>query len=349
MDRKVRFAHFGVGKMGSLMVRYALDKGAELVAAFGSSEKTIGKDVGLLIGTNPIGLPVLPSSQAPEVLRSTKPDICMISTKGTLEEMCATITACAEAGCNCITIGEEAAWPWTTNPALTKKLDALAKEHGITISASGYPDTYWQTLPLVLAGATQKLQKICGTVTYNVEQYGPHFITGHGVGLSASEFEQHFSQEDAPAGYGAACMPGDPNGWLCHALGLTVVSQTMKNVPRYSDEAVWCESFGRDILPGQVLGTANVVHTETAEGIEIDMEVCGKIYAPGEQDALTWTLTGTPDTVVTVTAPNTPVVTALSPVNRIPDVLNAPPGYITADRFPPCRYLLKSMEYYVDK
>ncbi len=347
MDRKVRFAHFGVGKMGSMMIRYALDKGAELTAAFGASDNTIGKDVGAIAGLGHMGLSVLPTSQAAEVLHTCKPDICMVATKGTLNEMYDTLAVCAEAGCDCIVIGEEAAWPWTTAPELADKLDTLAKEHGVTISASGYPDTYWQTLPLVLAGATQTLKQIRGTVTYNVEQYGPHFITGHGVGLTQAEFEKHFSKEDAPAGYGSACMPGDPNGWLCHALGLTVSSQSMKNLPRYSTDSVWCESFKRNILPGQVLGTANVVHTETAEGISVDMEVCGKIYAPGEQDSLTWTISGTPDTVVTVTAPNTPVITALSPVNRIPDVLNAPPGYVTADQLPPCRYLLKSMETYV--
>ena len=343
MTRPVRFAHFGVGKMGSMIVQFALDKGGELVAAFGGSQRTVGRDAGTLIGQEPLGIIVSPADQAETILAQVKPDICTVSTTGTLEQMAPTLRACIRAGANCVVIGEEAAWPWTTAADLAARLDREAKAAGVTISASGYPDTYWQTLPLVLAGAMERITAIRGVVSYNVEQYGPHFITGHGVGLDSEAFAARFEGEQNPAGYGEQCMPGDPNGWLCHALGLTVTGQEMQNLPRYSDKAVWCQSLGRDILPGQVLGTANLVTTATAEGITVEMEVCGKIYAPGEQDALTWTLSGTPDTTLTVAAPNTPVITALAAVNRIPQVIAAPAGYVTTDQLPPNAYLARGL------
>ncbi len=348
MERKVKVAHFGVGKMGRMILQYELSKGAEVVAAFDYNPDLIGKDVGEASGGAHIGIVISSMEEAAETLARLKPDICSISTKGTLREMKEIMGICAEAGCNVITIGESAAWPWTAEPMLAQELDILAKKHGVTISASGYPDIFWQNLVLTLAGAHQDLTSIHGTVTYNVEQYGPHFIRGHGVGLSQEEFEARFSdEEETLEGYGANCMPGDPNGWLCHALGLTVTEQVMRNVPRYSDQAVWCESFERDIEPGQVLGTANLVTTKTAENITVEMEVCGKIYAPGETDELTWEFEGNPSTKITVTEPNTPVFTAASPVNRIPQVINARPGYVTTEELPIAGYLAKPMNEYV--
>lgn len=347
MNRPIRIAHFGVGRMGSMIVRYALEKGGVLAAAFDSNPALTGKDAGQAAGLAPLGVPIQSLDRAEETLAACRPDICTISTQGTLAELRPLLTLCVRAGCSCLTIGEEAAWPWTAAPEEARELDLLARQHGVTISASGYPDVYWQNLVLTVAGSHHRLTRIQGTVTYNVEQYGPHFITGHGVGLEVEEFRARFAGEAAPQGYGAACMPGDPNGWLCHALGLTVTRQTMENVPRLSDRPVWCESYQRDIAPGQVLGTANVVTTETVEGVEIAMEVCGKVYAPGEQDALTWTFSGEPDTTLVIPRPNTPVLTAASPVNRIPQVIDAPPGYVTTEALPVAPYLVRPMHEYV--
>lgn len=348
MERPVKIAHFGVGRMGRMITQYELDKRGSIVAAFDTDPNLIGQDLGKILGLSAGGTVVSHMDDAARILAEVKPDICTISTKGTLAEMQDIIEISCRAGANVLTIGECAAWPWTTEPELAGALDALAKECGVTISASGYPDIFWQNMVLTLAGAQEKIARIHGTVTYNVEQYGPHFIIGHGVGLTQAEFDEKFRAENAPDGYGANCMPGDPNGWLCNALGLTVTEQVMRNVPRLSDKAVWCESYGRDIMPGQVLGTANVVSTRTAEGVTIEMEVCGKIYAPGETDALTWEFEGVPGLKVVVAQPDTPVFTAASPVNRIPQVISARPGYVTTNELPIAPYLVRPMNEYVN-
>ncbi len=351
MDRRIKIAHFGVGRMGRMITAYELDKGGEIVAAFDENPELLGKKLGEVIGVpEEAEIKIASFKEAKKILEETKPDICSISTKGTLAEMKETMKMCCEAGCNVITIGECAAWPWTMEAEIAKELDAIAKECGVTISAGGYPDTFWQNLVLTLAGAHEKLTKIHGTVTYNVEEYGPHFIVGHGVGLSLDEFEKKFAKEAETGehGYGQSCMPGDPNGWIAHAMGLKIIRQTMQNVPRLSDEKVWCESYKRDIQPGEVLGTANVVKTETEEGIIIEMEVCGKIYAEGETDALTWEFEGEPSTKVIIPKPDTAKFTATSPVNRIPQVINAKPGYVTTDALPTAIYLSKAMNTYVN-
>ena len=64
------------------------------------------------------------------------------------------------------------------------ELDALAKENGCTLTGSGYPDMYWGVLVDTLAGSLNKLTKITGSSSYNVEDYGIALAKGHGAGLT---------------------------------------------------------------------------------------------------------------------------------------------------------------------
>ena len=48
MDRKIKVAQYGCGKMSSYIMKYIYDKGAEIVAAFDVDKNKIGKETQVL-------------------------------------------------------------------------------------------------------------------------------------------------------------------------------------------------------------------------------------------------------------------------------------------------------------
>lgn len=90
-----------------------------------------------------------------------------------------------------------------------------------------------------------------------------------------------------------------------------------------------------------------VVTTETEEGITIESECIGKVYAPDEYDKNIWTVEGEPTTTITVEKPNTVELTCGTIVNRIPDVINSKPGYVTTEKMGDLFYKVKNLDEYI--
>ena len=60
-----------------------------------------------------------------------------------------------------------------------------------------------------------------------------------------------------------------------------------------------------------------IVTTETEQGITIESECIGKVYAPDEFDKNEWTVEGEPNTTLVINRPSTVELTCASIVNRI--------------------------------
>lgn len=357
MERKLKIAQYGCGKMSVYLMRYVLEKGGELVAAFDVDPALIGMDVGGLMGGAPVGVTVSDAADADALLKKTKPDACIIATRSTMAELKDAFAVCAQNGVNAISTCEEALYPWNSSPGITEELDALAKRHGCTLCGSGYPDLYWGTLITTLAGSMASIRRIKGSSSYNVEDYGIALAKGHGAGLTTEAFEREIGRYNSLSSekIGALVERGEyvpsymwnQNGWLCRRMGLTVVSQTQRCVPHTWREDLRSETLGVTIRAGDVTGMSAIVTTETAEGITLETECVGKVYAPGEFDRNEWTLEGEPDTTVVVNRPATVELTCGTIVNRLPQLIVARPGYVTTDELPVAAYMVKPMNWYV--
>lgn len=357
MDRKVKVVQYGTGKMAVYTMRYVYEKGGEVVGAIDLNPDVIGKDIGEIMGGEPKGVKVTALENAEEMLKQAKPDICVVETRSLFSEVQEALLLCAKLGINAITTCEEAFFPGNSNPVATKEIDELAKKNNCTITGSGYQDIYWGQLVSSIAGSTQTITKIKGSSSYNVEDYGIALAEAHGAGLTLEEFEKQVASADniseeereklIQSGEFIPSYMWNVNGWLCEKLGLTVESQTQKCIPQTHTEDIFSSTLNMTVKAGDATGMSAIVTTKTKEGITLETECIGKVYSKDDYDKNEWTVEGEPNTTITVARPQTVELTCATIVNRIPDVINAKPGYVPTEQIGELNFKQKPLNEYV--
>ena len=343
MKEKIRVIQYGCGKMGKVFLRYLYEKGAEIVGAIDLNPALVGKDVGEVAGLGfRLNVPV--RSDAENVFKECDADVCVIATMSLMTDVYDPFELAARHGVNAISTCEEAFYPWNTSPALTNKLDKLAKENNCTLAGSGYQDVFWGNLITTLAGATHNITKIEGSSSYNVEDYGIALAQVHGAGLSPEEFEEKIAKNDSLPSY-----MWNANQWLCSQLGWSIKSMEQKLIPLFHDEDVHSSTLNMTIKAGNALGMSAVVTTITNQGPVLVTQCIGKVYPEGEVDTNLWTIYGEPNTTVKIEQPATVELTCATIVNRIPQLLMAPAGFYTTDKWDPAKYLTYPMNLYVEE
>ena len=335
---KIRFVQYGCGKMSLYTMRYAIEKGYELVGAVDINKDIVGKDVSAVLGGNELGIKITAAKDAKEMLEKVKPDIVIITTMSLMKDIKDSLLLCASLGINAITTCEEAFYPFNSSPKLTKEIDELAKANNCTITGSGYQDAFWGNLISTLIGATATVKKIKGSSSYNVEDYGIALAKAHGAGLTKEEFDREVASADniseeernklIEAGEFLPSYMWNTNGWLCSKLGYHVKSQVQKCVPTFNDEDITSSTLNMVVKKGVATGMSAVVTTETLEGVTIETECIGKVYSEKDYDCNNWSIIGEPDTNMIINRPATVELTCATIVNRMEDVIKARSGFV---------------------
>lgn len=346
--KNIKFVQYGCGKMSIYTMKYAMEKGYTLVGAVDVNPDLIGKDVSTVLKGENLNVNIVSPLEAEQMMKKTKPDICIITTMSLMKDIEESLELCAKLGINAITTCEEAFYPFNSSPTITKKIDELAKKNHCTITGSGYQDAFWGNLIYTIAGATDKITKIKGSSSYNVEDYGIALAKAHGAGLTLKEFDKEVASSDnidedarkklIKQGDFLPSYMWNTTGWLCDKLGLTVVSQNQKCVPITYKKNLVSKTLNMTIKKGYATGMSAVVTTQTKEGITLEIECIGKVYSKTDVDQNIWTVYGEPTTNMVITKPDTVKLTCATIVNRILDVIDAEDGFVPTSRMGELKY-----------
>jgi hypothetical protein len=329
---------YGVGSMGSTLARMALDKGAEIVGAIARSPTKVGKDLGEVAGLG-IQTGVLVSDDPARVFAENDVDVALIATVSGLDEMYEHFRFCIENGSNAITLSEEWLYPWLRSPETAKRLDELARAHGVTVMAGGHQDGYWLGLAGTLMGTSHRLDGVHGKAMWNPDDYGPVAADFMPIDLAVEEFDAFMAGGSGPPSFGDSVV-----GVLAARGGLTPGQLTHRRVPEIAEKPMRWHSLDREVAAGRVIGFTDIDTLTTEEGPTITLEMTGRLYDDGEVDVNEWTIHGEPTVTVSTPAVPSDITTCTALINRIPDVINAAPGFVTIDQLPPMKYRARPLE-----
>lgn len=354
----IKVLQVGCGKMSKYTMKYVFEHGASIVAALDLDKKIIGSDIGEIIGVESKGVMVESIEDIEKIIKRTKPDIAIVETMSLLNDIRNVVRKCVSNGVNVITTCEEAFFASNSNPNVWKEIDILAKANNVTVTGTGYQDVFWGNLVSVLAGTTNKIAKIKGSSSYNVEDYGIALATAHGAGLSLKEFDEKIASVDRmsdderkriiESGDYLPSYMWNTVGWIADKLDLHIVRMSQECVPQTCDEDLQSSTLNITIPAGNATGMSAVVTAETEEGTIIEAECIGKVYKSDEVDTNKWTIIGEPETTITVEKPSTVELTCANVVNRIPDVINAESGFVPTSQMGEPRYRVKNLDEYLD-
>lgn len=190
MPDKLRTIHVGLGHMGAEIARLVHRRDdMEIVGGVDVSPDKVGADLGEVIGLeHRLGIPVVGSIEA--TLSETDADIAVQATGSHLPQVYSQLVQLIENGLNVISTCEELAYPAWQHPELTRKLDRLARHHGIAVLGTGVnPGFVMDKLPITLTGACQEVRSVRVTRVVDAARRRLPLQRKTGAGLSVAEFE----------------------------------------------------------------------------------------------------------------------------------------------------------------
>jgi len=311
---------YGLGPIGQLIAKTALDKGFEIVGAIDIDPQKVGKDLGELLKLGKT-LGVKIERDADKVLQETKPDVVLHATATWLDKVYPQILRAIKAEADVVSTCETLAYPWYRYPELAELLDNYAKIHNVTVLGSGInPGFIFDAVPAFLTVTSAKLRRIKVVRALDAAKRRYSFQKKIGLGMTPEEFKKKLEEGEITAhvGYAESVL------LIADMLGIKLDEVKEGQEPVIAEKDYETEYF--KIKPGHVKGIIGygIGYKGGEEIIKLDLrcivgyEGYEEIVIEGEP-TLTWRATEIPGDLAT----------AAIIVNLAPKVIEARPGLIT--------------------
>ena len=340
MGKKYRVIQWGMGMCGTPAVRMMLGKKSiEIAGLIVNRQEKSGKDIGELAGMGPAGIQA--SNNIEEVLnRDADVVIHMTSSsmmeEGTWDRNKDEIIMALKAGKNVITT-TGFVYPWHMYPEMCRELDATAKENGVTLLGTGAaPGFHPEFLPLVLSGTLARVKHI---LIRQWEDDTPvtaawfHYL-GYGKSIDEIKAEGTNKVKNALIHFYA-------ESFYCIADGLGWKLDEIRDRTEYFTSTETLQVALGEVQPGTICAIKLILEGMQDDKAVITLEqvfkVCpDKVKEPEGANSI-W-IDGVPSVGFTLSddwwhwvGP----LTGFHAVNCIPQVVDAPPGFVSLMELPP--------------
>ena len=341
--RKIKAIVYGVGTLNKLITKFMLEKGIDIVGAIDINPEIVGKDLGEVAGLG-CRLNVVIKDDADAVLSEREADIASVAIFSQMERMYPIFKKCIENSVNVITTGEQALYAWGIYPELASKLDKLAKKHGVTITAGGNMDNTRVNIFSLLTGVSHTIESITLRQQSDLRRSLPGVLKRYAIGRTRDEyFDYAEKQGGEPTSLRLALEA------IIAELGLTIKKIEETAEPAILDEDLELETPGQVLKKGQNAGHTKIVEFETEQGIRLRGEQFFKIFKKGEGGSLVECfIKGIPDIHLVIDRFDIRPSCCAQIVNRIPDVINSEPGYVTVEKLPKLKFRAYPLEFYLE-
>jgi len=220
-NRYVKVAVWGFGAMGSGMVKMISNKsGFDIVGVSDTYEGFVGKSIfDLLSIKNPQSHDVLVEKNIERILVEEKPDVVLLATDSFTKKAYEKIKYIVKHKCNVISTAEEMAFPQAKEPELSKKMDQLAKDNGVTILGTGVnPGMMMDLLAICISGVMTDVKDMEISRINSLSPFGPTVMEEQGVGLTLDSFNEKLIKDELSGHVGFI----ESTYMIAKALGLEV-------------------------------------------------------------------------------------------------------------------------------
>lgn len=342
----VKVIIWGFGAMGSGMARMLLKKkGVEIVGVANRSK--IGQSMFEVLGVERGEHPEVLIATVDEVIKPNAADVVLLCTDSFTAKAFDKIKQIVENKMNCITTAEEMAYPKAQEPELTKELDRLAKENGVSILGTGInPGLIMDLLVLIFTGCMEEVEHITSRRVNSLSPFGPTVMEEQGIGMDVDVFNAKVEKGEMSGHVGFA----ESVGMIADGIGWKVDRFEQQMKPIITD--VYRKSPYGEAKAGQVAGVAMTAQGYVDGELRIEMDHPQQIEPEqiGVQTGDYVIIKGKPS----INMVNSPEVeggigTIAMCVNMIPHVINARPGLKTMLDLPVPRAIMGDMREMIEE